>query len=778
MIDQNLPPSSSSQTSGPTQYFSSFVSVITPNNTTSAFTYGVEKEQIIKVGSLVKVRVKNKLTYGVVTQLKVSVLLSNGFKIKPIIEVFSFCLEEALVKFIIWCAEYNFGYLGMVFKMVIPDASLLTQPERLIKVHTLTCLGVEGLVPPHEEVCDQLSSKANQPQAKAEGLKKLSPRLAHFLRCVAQAPAGLTEEERRAAKVSLAIVRKAQAAGLIETKVKPVAAEYEQQKLKLQPSIELNPSQTQVYQSLLTALKRGAYQTVLIKGVTGSGKTEVYFKLIAECLKRGGNALILVPEIALSFQLIQRFQRCFGVAPYVWHSGISPAAKSQVFGAIVSNNAKVVVGTRSALLLPIKNLKLVVVDEEHEPVYKQDGNFMYHARDAAVVRAKLQGILLVLASATPSIESYYNVKQGKYSLEELTARYNNAQLPTVRKVWFNAKEADNIITPDLEDELRTNLHKGETSMVFLNRRGHSVVGYCADCKAKTSCPECSHEPDYIVNLSYHKESSLLRCHRCGFTQRFSLNCRACGSKDSVKLFGYGIEKVAEEVKRRLPEARVALASSDHLSTVNKAQDLIEAVKAKKIDIIVSTQIMAKGYDFPDLTFVGIVDLTLENLSSDLKSQERALQLLHQVSGRPGRGHKPGRVLLQIHEDFCTPELLERTYEEFLEAELKVRAVNFCPPVGRWASVIVSSASESALKAYVGQLDVARYRLAPFYQKCISPPTKAVYYKMNRRFRYRFLVKTNSTEPVKMHSLIATWFAQVPKQPKVMVKVDVDCVNSF
>lgn len=808
--------------SNPVTYFN-VVNVITPNNLDKLYTYTNLKQLPLQAGNLVLVPFRNTITYAVVVEFLPELESVRPLKdIQEIIEGFS--LSPSLVQFMVKVSAYTMSYLGAVFKMVIPSYKLLTQSlycsfeyyslnllwkdlpklssarKSLVEffIHNLNDRlraedrpGKIVLAPQFETNSSLHTSK---PRKRATNKKNLiGYKLEHDLSCEELKKLGelvqFSQEELIQHNFSQGTINFLTKMGQL---LKVTRQEHRQTSGNLQniteANISLNKEQSQVAGELLDLLQAGAYKAALLYGITGSGKTEVYFDLIYKTLQEGGKAMVLVPEIALSAQWLERFKICFGVDCFVWHSGTSKKNKEEVFSAIVHNKVRVLVGTRSALFLPLQNVRLIVVDEEHVSSFKQDTNLIYNGRDLAVLRAKLENALVVLASATPSVESYYNTKVGKYKLLTLFRRYNQQAVPVVRQISYAPSSQleegegaeEKYISPELLAKLKANLKQKGVSLVFLNRRGHSKVGYCNSCRSVLSCPVCSHEPNYMVGLTYHKLEGLFRCHRCGYQRpsEENNNCPTCQAEGSLSLWGCGVEKIAEELKACLPFANIVLASSDSMNTTNKVERLIEGVQNGKVDIIVATQILAKGYDFPQLNLVGIIDIGLdENVSEDLKSREKALQMLHQVTGRAGRGEKEGEVYLQVVDEGST-RLLNKSYTEFLEEELELRQTLNYPPYAKWAAVIVSSESEKKLQQCVNQLDLQRLRLPRDFAKFIKPPAKATYYKYNKKFRYRFLVSVPSGAEVGLHKVIKYWLATIKPLYNVTVKVDIDAVSFF
>lgn len=392
--------------------------------------------------------------------------------------------------------------------------------------------------------------------------------------------------------------------------------------------------------------KLGHFHTVLLEGATGSGKTEVYLESIRDVFHQDKQALVLLPEIALSTQWVSRFEKRFGQKPLLWHSDLSPAQRRETWEKIACGEASVVVGARSALFLPYQNLGLIVVDEEHDTSYKQESGVFYHARDMAVVRASFAGCLVVLSSATPSLETLVNVEQGRYEKCYLPQRYGEAQFPEVILIDQCTEKrtapASQWISPSLYKALQQTVTEGNQALLFLNRRGYAPLLLCQSCGVRTVCKQCD---SWLV---YHKTQQKLQCHHCGYTEKPRKVCQECGAENSFIPCGPGVERVAEEVTQLFPEARLLMMTSDTMTSLKQSQEMIRQIEEQKVDIIVGTQVMAKGHHFPHLTLVGVIDGDLGMVGSDLRLVEKTYQLLHQVGGRSGRSAKKGRVFIQSH----------------------------------------------------------------------------------------------------------------------------------
>ncbi|MGB2891857.1 MAG: primosomal protein N', partial [Albidovulum sp.] len=454
------------------------------------------------------------------------------------------------------------------------------------------------------------------------------------------------------------------------------------------PGKALAEDQAQAAATLRAAVRGGRYGTTLLKGVTGSGKTEVYLEAVAECLRTGRQALVLLPEIALTAEFLTRVEERFGAMPGEWHSGVTQTERRRLWRMAGEVGVGLVVGARSALFLPFRDLGLIVVDEEHDTSYKQEDGVLYNARDMAVLRASLTDAQVVLASATPCLETWANAEAGKYARLDLTSRFGTADLPEMRAIDMRAErmEASRWIGPTLVQVVRDRLNRGEQSLLFLNRRGYAPVTICRACGHQIGCDHCD------ARMVEHRFQKRLVCHQCGESKPMPAACPSCHAEGRLAPVGPGVERLAEEVAERFPEARVAVLSSDLFGTARALKEKIAEIAAGGADIIIGTQLVAKGHNFPLLTLVGVIDADLGLQGSDLRAAERTFQLMRQVSGRAGRGERPGVALLQT----CQPEhaviraILSGDEEAFWRAEAAERQAAGMPPFGRLAGIILSS----------------------------------------------------------------------------------------
>lgn len=482
------------------------------------------------------------------------------------------------------------------------------------------------------------------------------------------------------------------------------------------------------------------FVSILLEGATGSGKTEVYFHLIADILRKNDSnqALFLVPEIALTTQLISRFNNQFKCDVAIWHSDISNAKKRDIWQGVNEGKIKVIIGARSALFLPFNDLKLIIVDEEHDGSYKQTDNGCYNARDMAVLRAKMLNILIILGTATPSLETLVNVENNKYKRVFLENRFGNAVFPDVKLIDLRNEKLNknSIISSYLNEKMQEHLKQKNQILLFLNKRGYSPLVLCRECGFKYSCPHCS---CYLTN---HKNKNKLICHQCGYVVSFSSTiCPSCG-RDSIISFGFGVEKIAEEVKKLFPDKNVAIITSDTVQNINQTKQVLDDILNKRIDIIVGTQIITKGYHFPDLTLLGVLDADASLFGGQFKAMEKTYQLLTQVIGRVGRGEKRGEAVIQTYspENMVMKALVENDKNSIIEFDKENRQMIGLPPYGKMAVIILSGASEE--KVYKTAKDVLK--IIPIDDNVeVLGPAPVFLYKYNDNFRFKIIVKTKN-----------------------------------
>lgn len=547
----------------------------------------------------------------------------------------------------------------------------------------------------------------------------------------------------------------------------PIAREQivEKEKFALK---KLMPEQQHAFDQLTLKIQKDPAAVSLLDGVTGSGKTEVYFALIAEILNSGNKdatqILILLPEIALTSQLILRFEKQFGFKPAIWHSKITKKERREIFYGVAEGSVRVLVGARSALLLPFKNLKLIIIDEEHDASFKQEDVFNFHARDMAIVKAKLEGFPIILSSATPALETYANVESGKFHgfvLESRFGQHNNEiQLVDLRR----EEHANKVLSSSLREEMALNLENGKQTLLFLNRRGYAPVTLCKSCGEKYQCGDCD------FHLVAHKAKRKLICHHCGHHELLPNKCKFCDEKDALISVGIGVEKVEEEVKSLFPTAKIALATSDNITTFSDAEDMVQQILNEEIDVIIGTQMIAKGHDFPKLTLVGIVDADSMLYSSELRALERAYQLLTQVIGRAGRDKDAGKIIIQTYnpKNLIFEKIIEDDKKNFYAFELNNREMMDLPPFSRMAKFEISSFVEGDAKNFAKEL----IRNFPMNDKIeVFGPAPAPLQRLKNR--HHFLVNVKVEKKVNLQKLIRDVMKNLKLPNSIRIRINID-----
>jgi primosomal protein N' (replication factor Y) len=530
---------------------------------------------------------------------------------------------------------------------------------------------------------------------------------------------------------------------------------------------EFTPAQRAAADTLRATIAEGGYSVTLIDGVTGSGKTQVYFEAIAECVRRGRQALVLMPEIALTGQFLDRFAERFGVRPAEWHSQLSPRLRARTWSAVAAGEASVVAGARSALFLPYADLGLIVVDEEHDPAYKQEDGVRYHARDMAVVRASVAKIPVVLASATPAVETEVNARRGRYRRLHLPERFGGQHLPMIEAIDLRREgpPRGRFIAPRLAEAVKTAVERGEQALLFLNRRGYAPLTLCRSCGFRVACQNCD---AWLVD---HRFKRRLVCHHCGFSMPPPEQCPKCQAAGSFVACGPGVERLEEEVAALFPEKRVLVLSSDLVATVDRMRQELAEIEQGLVDIVIGTQLVAKGHHFPKLNLVGIVDADLGLSNGDPRAAERTFQLLHQVVGRAGREEGRGVGYLQTHQPDhpVMRALIAADREAFYASEIELREKTLYPPFGRLASLVISGADRHATEGFARRLAAA----APQAEAVrVLGPAEAPLALVRGRHRFRLLVK--SPRGFDLSAYLRQWLASAPKaKGKIKLEVDVD-----
>ncbi|PLK27719.1 primosomal protein N' [Novosphingobium sp. TH158] len=644
-------------------------------------------------------------------------------------------LPAPLRRLIEWIADYYCASLTSVARMALGSAAALRGGG------TMTEYRLTGEVP-----------------------ARLTPQRAAAIEALEGEQATIRELAEKAG-VSEGVLRGMAGAGLLE----PVVVDLDRPYPRARPEFAepvLSPDQQAAADRFIGAIRSAGFRPFLLDGVTGSGKTECYFEAVAEAIRRGEQVLVLLPEIALTENFLRRFEARFGVPPVLWHSSLKSTERRRAWRAIVSGEAQVVIGARSALFLPYARLGLIVVDEAHEVSFKQDDGVRYNARDVAVIRARFEQIPVILASATPALESMQLAEAGIYEKIDLPARFGGATLPHVEIVDLRSEQPERgrWLAPRLVKELKERLERGEQSLLFLNRRGYAPLTLCRNCGHRFQCPNCT------AWLVEHRLSRRLACHHCGHETGIPEACPECGTADCLVACGPGVERIADEVRELLPEARIAVVTSDTLNSPAKIAEFVEAAENRMIDVIVGTQLVTKGYHFPELTLVGVVDADLGLEGGDLRAGERTYQQIAQVAGRAGRGEKPGEVLIQTrHPDAPVIEALASgDRDSFYAAEAEARRDAMAPPFGRWASIIVSAEEEAEARDAARAIGASRPDLPDVL---ILGPAPAPLSLLRGRYRYRLLI--NARRSAELQHVIRQWLEPLRFSRDVRVAVDID-----
>ncbi len=569
------------------------------------------------------------------------------------------------------------------------------------------------------------------------------------------------------AGVSTSVVKGLVKQGVVAEEASPRDLPYP----RLEPGkakVDLTDEQQVATDALISGVASKAYGTTLLKGVTGSGKTEVYLEAVAACLEAGRQALVLLPEIALTAEFLNRVEDRFGARPAEWHSGVTMTERRRAWKMVAEGGAQLIVGARSALFLPFQDLGLIVVDEEHDTSYKQEEGVLYNARDMAVLRASLCSAQVVLASATPSLESWANADAGKYTRLTLTSRFGVAVLPEMQAIDMRGEDlpSNRWISDSLAGAVRARIAAGEQSLLFLNRRGYAPVTICRACGYQIGCDHCD------ARMVEHRFQKRLMCHQCGETKPMPEKCPSCEVAGKMAPVGPGVERLAEEVAELFPDASAAVLSSDLFGSARALKAQIEEIAGGGADIIIGTQIVAKGHNFPHLTLVGVIDADLGLQGSDLRAAERTFQLMRQVAGRAGRAEKPGVALMQTYqpEHPVIRAILSGDEEDFWRAEAEERRQAGVPPYGRMAGIVLSSPDVQAVfdvgKALAARTEPLRRIGAQVYGPAAAPIAR-----VRGRHRVRLLVKAG--KGVALQSAISAWVAQIRLPNNLRLSVDID-----
>jgi primosomal protein N' (replication factor Y) len=724
--------------------------VLIPLALPKAFSYAIPENMSVTEGAYVQVSIGNKPYIGVVWRIEntgntvdTEEQTTKKYTLKPIEKALKTPpMHKTQRMFIDWVARYTISYPGMVLKMAMGMKDLF-KPAKPIEVYQLKNNATKiRLTPARTHVIDYLKAHHRADMATL-----------------------LTQTQ-----ASISVIRglvKAEILEKTQADLDSTAPAGMRHSLHSSTLATLDDAQQRAASTIIVAMDSQSFSPLLLDGVTGSGKTEVFFAAIAHILaQEKGQALILLPEIALTTQMIDRIRKRFGFEPTQWHSGLTPTTRRKNWHAIAQGHARLVIGARSALFLPFQDLKLVVVDEEHDSSYKQEEGVIYHARDMAVMYASLLKIPIVLASATPALETMLNVKDGKYQHMILPARYGGATMPHIhvidmRKSGLNKQQW---ISPKLQEAIGSAMSAGNQSLLFINRRGYAPLMLCRNCGYRFACKSCS---SWLVA---HKSDRKLHCHHCGYHELLPKECPECASEEDFAACGPGVERIAEEVAARMPEATIQLLTSDHLTTPAKTEEALERITSGKVDVIVGTQLIAKGHHFPKLTLVGVIDADLGLAGGDLRAAERTFQLLHQVSGRAGREQQQGHVYLQsyIPDNAVIQALQKGDRDAFLYAEEQSRQFTQSPPFIRYTALVISGKEELAVKRAASQVGVW---LKEALEADILGPVPAAMALLKGKYRYRLLVK--SARHAKIHAKLLQLHQHAQKFRGIDIRIDVD-----
>jgi len=668
-------------------------------------------------------------------------------RLKPIVEILPTPkVRPELRRFVERVALYTLSAPGAVLRMAMSvEEALLPPPPR--RVCAITPAGLTAFAEPNPK-------------------KPLTASRRRVLKALRDGSAWSIAEAARRAGCGAAVVRGLIAAGHVGELLLPDAPRSPPQGEWNAPGLKLSPDQRAAAHRLVERTGAGDFTVTVLDGVTGSGKTETYFEAIAAALTAGRQVLVLLPEIALGAQWLDRFRRRFGAMPVEWHSDVSQTQRRDAWRAVAAGRARIVVGARSALFLPFPELGLIVVDEEHDPSYKQEDGVCYQARDMAVLRASLAHIPIVLVSATPSLETVVNIGRGRYQRVHLPRRHAEASLPAIALVDMRKERVEprRFLSAPLVEALGQTLAAGEQSLLFLNRRGYAPLTLCRACGHRMQCPSCT------AWLVEHRFTGRLLCHHCSYAAPVPALCPECLTAGTLVPCGPGVERLKEEVAARFPDARIALMVSDFLSGPRAAAELADAMVAQRYDVLIGTQIVAKGHHFPMLTLVGVVDADLGLSGGDLRAAERTYQLLHQVAGRAGRAERPGHVLIQTYmpDQPVMQALAAGDRDGFLSAEAAARRAAGLPPFGRLAALIVSAGDPDSADFASRALARAAPQLPGISVLGPAPAPLAI---LRRRHRRRFLVKAERS--VNLQAVLRDWLGRVRLGGSARLQVDID-----
>jgi primosomal protein N' (replication factor Y) len=708
--------------------------VLLPLPLPEAFDYGVPADMTLAVGDIVAAPLGPRVLRGVVTGLRAAG--EGGRTLRPLAgRLDEPPMPARTLEFVLWSARYALEPPGVAL-----------------------AIALRGLSGPRPRIERRLAASGQSPLRPTPSRERvLAAAAAPIRRGDLAKAAGVSDGVVKALLESGALV-------IVEVDGEPP---FRPPDLARPPAV-LSASQAAAAAALGAMARARGFGVALLDGVTGSGKTEVYLEAAAAALGAdpAAQVLVLLPEIALTQAVIDRFAARFGATPVEWHSGVSPPRRRAAWEAVATGGARIVIGARSALFLPFASLSLIVVDEEHDGSYKQEEGFIYQARDLAVARGKIEGCAVVLASATPSLETLWNAQAGRYRWLRLADRHGTAALPAIDLIDMRATPPDpgQWLSPTLAAAMAETLARGEQTLLFLNRRGYAPMVICRACGERMKAPDSD---SWLVE---HRYTGRLVCHLTGFSMPRPARCPYCDARESLVSIGPGVERVEEEARQRFPQARLAVFSSDTVADARAARAMIEAMSHGDYDIMVATQAAAKGHNFPGLTLVGVVDGDLGLKGGDLRAAERTFQLLTQVSGRAGRQERPGRALIQTWaaDHPVMRAIAAGDRDGFVAVELAERQAVGLPPFGRLAAVILSSRDPALLEAFATDLAAA----APNSDGVsVYGPADAPLALVRGLRRKRLLVRAERS--VDMQAFLSAWRSRVKAPSQIRMTLDVD-----
>ncbi len=711
--------------------------VLLPLAVEGAYSYRIPEGLRLSPGDYVEVPLGPRSYIGVVWETRET--FGTNLKLRDVAQKFDMePMTPTHRKFIEWLSAYYLEPMGAVLRMVLRVPSAF-EPERQRMAYALGTVVLE----------------------------KLSPQRARVLEIAREGFALSALELGKAAGVGQSVVKGLAASGALKPIPLPAHAPFQVPKLN-NGNKKLSTAQKEAAATLRAAIATRQHKVTLLDGVTGSGKTEVYFEAMAASLAAGSQVLLLLPEIALTGSFLARVEQRFGCVPAGWHSDLRPRERERVWRGVAEGRAKIIVGARSALFLPWKNLGLIVVDEEHESAYKQQDGVTYHARDMAVLYGNVGKFPVVLASATPSLESVVNVDRGRYGSVKLADRHGRPELPEIKLIDMRLEDmaAGTWLSRPLIEEVRKTLDGGDQALLFLNRRGYAPLTLCRACGHRLDCPNCA------ASMVEHRFRRILMCHHCGHQDAMPKTCPKCGAEEKMVPVGPGVERLAEEALKLFPDARMTILSSD-FARGEMLRKMIREVEDGTHNLIIGTQLVAKGHHFPHLTFVGVVDADLALESSDPRAGERTWALLAQVAGRAGRGAKPGHALVQTYapQHPLMQALTKGDREAYFAQEKLIRENNALPPYGRLAAIVVSGSEASEVERFCRNLA----QIIPQTDDVtVLGPAQAPIAVIKGRHRWRFLVKASREKDIQ--GFLKLWLSQAKPRGSLALGIDVDPYN--